>query len=74
MSNELMPAAPLMTVDMYFGTPQTVLPAELKFGALRVADAPTPNHLSVVAQLFVHCERTFSSESWGECGCRHSMS
>jgi Uma2 family endonuclease len=48
-----MPAAPLMTVDMYFRTPQTVLPSELKFGALRVADARSPNHQSVVAQLFV---------------------
>jgi len=48
-----MPAAPLMTVDTYFRTPQTVLPAELKFGALRVSDAPNPNHQSVVAQMFV---------------------
>jgi len=48
-----MPAAPLMTVDMYFKTPQTVLPAELKFGVLRVADAPNPKHQSAVAQLFV---------------------
>ena len=53
MSNEPMPAAPLMTVDEYFRTPQTVLPAELKFGILHVADAPNPNHQSAVAQLFV---------------------
>jgi len=48
-----MPAAPLMTVDMYFRTPQTVLPAELKYGILHVSDAPNPKHQSVVAQLFV---------------------
>jgi Uma2 family endonuclease len=43
----------LMTVDDYFRTPETVLPAELKYGILHVSDAPTPNHQSVVAQLFV---------------------
>ena len=43
----------LMTVDEYFRTPETVLPAELRFGILRVSDAPNPNHQSVVAQLFV---------------------
>jgi Uma2 family endonuclease len=43
----------LMTVDEYFRTPETVLPAELKYGILHVSDAPTPNHQSVVAQFFV---------------------
>lgn len=48
-----MAAAPrLMTVDDYFATPETVLPAELAFGVLRVADAPTPRHQSVVMDLF----------------------
>jgi Uma2 family endonuclease len=49
-----MAAAPkLMTVDDYFNTPETVKPMELIFGALRVAEAPTPRHQSAVADLFV---------------------
>ena len=49
-----MAAAPrLMTIDDYFSTPETVEPAELAFGVLRVADAPTPRHQSAVAQLFL---------------------
>jgi len=48
-----MAAAPnLMTVDEYFRTPETVLPAELRFGVLHVAEAPTPRHQSAVANLF----------------------
>jgi Uma2 family endonuclease len=47
-------AAPtLMTVDEYFGTPETVLPMELVFGVLRVAEAPAPRHQSAVANLFL---------------------
>src|SRR5437763_1828880 len=46
-------AAPrLMTVDEYFGTPETALPAELKFGVLYVRESPTPRHQSAVADLF----------------------
>jgi Uma2 family endonuclease len=41
-----------MTVDDYFNTPETAKPRELVFGALRVADAPTPRHQAAVAQLF----------------------
>ena len=49
-----MAAAPrLMTVDDYFNTPETVQPMELVYGALRVADAPTPRHQSAVADLFL---------------------
>ena len=47
-----MAAPQLMTVDEYFRTPETVLPAELRFGVLRVAEAPTPRHQSAVASLF----------------------
>jgi Uma2 family endonuclease len=42
-----------MTVDEYFRTPETLRPAELAYGILRVADAPTPRHQQAVAQLFV---------------------
>jgi Uma2 family endonuclease len=48
-----MAAAPrLMTVAEYFRTPESLLPAELAFGVFRVADAPTPRHQSMVANLF----------------------
>jgi Uma2 family endonuclease len=39
-----------MTVDQYFKTPETVKPMELIFGAVRVAEAPTPFHQSAVLQ------------------------
>ena len=47
-----MAAPKLMTVDEYLRTPETVLPAELRFGVLRVAESPTPRHQSAVARIF----------------------
>jgi Uma2 family endonuclease len=52
-SANAMPAPKLMTVDEYFRTPETLLPAELRFGVLHVAEAPAPRHQSAVANLFV---------------------
>src|SRR5262245_13567220 len=40
-----------MTTAEYFQTPETVLPRELAYGALRVADAPTTSHQRVVLDL-----------------------
>lgn len=51
------PAPPLMTVDEYFRTPETVTPAELVFGVVRVAESPSPRHQSAVADLFLALER-----------------
>ena len=48
-----MAAPKLMTVDDYFRTPETVLPAELRFGELLVREAPTARHQSAVANLFL---------------------
>jgi Uma2 family endonuclease len=48
-----MAAPKLMTVDEYLRTPETVLPAELKYGILRVAESPSPRHQSAVANLFL---------------------
>ncbi|HVZ20264.1 MAG TPA: Uma2 family endonuclease [Vicinamibacterales bacterium] len=47
-----MAAPTTMTVDEYFRTPETVLPAELRYGVLHVADAPAPRHQAAVAGLF----------------------
>ena len=41
-----------MTVEEYLRTPETVRPQELIYGALRVADAPLPQHQRAVACLF----------------------
>lgn len=50
-------AAPkLMTLADYLATPETVLPAELAFGVLRVSEAPTARHQSAVANLFRHLD------------------
>jgi hypothetical protein len=38
-----------MTTDEYLMTPETVLPQELIYGVLRVAEAPTPRHQGAVA-------------------------
>ena len=47
------PAPRIMTTSEYFRTPETVTPAELIYGTLRVADAPTPRHQSVLLDLGV---------------------
>ena len=47
------PAPPLMTVNDYFNTPETVKPMELIFGAVRVAESPTPRHQAAVSHLFL---------------------
>lgn len=40
-----------MTIAEYFQTPETVLPRELAFGVLRVADAPSTSHQRIVRDL-----------------------
>lgn len=46
------PAPPLMTLDVYCKTPETVKPMELARGVLRVAESPTARHQSAVMDLF----------------------
>ena len=50
-----------MTTAEYFATPETVLPAELAYGVMRVADAPAVRHQRMVGELFkaldAHVER-----------------
>lgn len=43
-----MAPVPRMTTDEYLSTPETVQPQELIYGVLRVAEAPTPRHQSIV--------------------------
>jgi len=46
------PARPLITLDTYLKTPETVKPMELARGVLRVADSPSAFHQAVVIELF----------------------
>ena len=43
--------AGLMTTVEYFKTPETVVPQELIFGELRVAESPSVSHQRVVRDL-----------------------
>ncbi len=42
-----------MTLYEYFQTPETVMPQELIFGAMRVAESPSPIHQHIVGNLFL---------------------
>ena len=42
-----------MTTMEYLQTPETVLPRELAYGVLRVADAPSISHQRMVGELFL---------------------
>ena len=42
-----------MTTQEYLPTPETVLPRELAYGVLRVADAPCASHQRVVVELLL---------------------
>ncbi len=44
-----MAPAPALTTDQYFRTPESLLPTELIFGNLRVAESPTVWHQQAVA-------------------------
>lgn len=43
-----MAPAPMLTTDEYLRTPETLLPAELVYGALRVAESPSVRHQQAV--------------------------
>lgn len=42
-----------MTIEEYFATPESVLPTELAYGVLRVADSPVVRHQRVVRDLTI---------------------
>jgi Uma2 family endonuclease len=53
MEAHAMAPAPLLTVDDYFRTPETLQPTELIYGALRVAEAPTVRHQQAVGEFYL---------------------
>lgn len=55
-----------MTTAEYFLTPESVLPRELAYGVLRVADAPTVPHQRVVGELFLSMTRHVRERRLGE--------
>jgi len=56
----------LMTLEEYLRTPESVLPQELIYGSLRVADAPLPQHQRAVAQLFRALDEHVTKHALGE--------
>jgi Uma2 family endonuclease len=60
-----MTPAPTLTVDDYFRTPESNLPQELAYGVWRVADAPTPQHQSIVFAFGLALDRLVRSRQLG---------
>lgn len=54
-----------MTLQEYLATPESVAPQELIFGALRVADSPSPAHQTTVAALFLALHEHASARALG---------
>jgi len=48
-----MALAPRLTTDEYLKTPETLQPTEVIYGALRVADSPTPRHQQAVGSFYL---------------------
>lgn len=55
-----------MTVEEYLRTPESVLPQELVYGTLRIADAPLPPHQRAVARLFLALDGHVTDHVLGE--------
>lgn len=55
-----------MTLQEYLRTPETVVPQELAYGHLRVADVPLPNHQRAVARLFRALDDHVTDNNLGE--------
>lgn len=48
-----MAAAPALTADQYFRTPEMLRPAELAYGVLRVSEAPSVQHQQAVGAFYL---------------------
>jgi hypothetical protein len=57
-----------MTLQEYLGTPETVVPQELIYWAVRVADSPTPAHQEAVAAVFLALHEHVSARNPAEAG------
>lgn len=55
-----------MTTNEYLATPETVLPAELAFGVMRVAEAPVVRHQRVVRDLTIRLTSFTQERGLGE--------
>jgi Uma2 family endonuclease len=55
-----------MTTAEYLDTPETVLPRELAYGVLRVADAPSVSHQRVVRELTIVLQAIVRERMLGE--------
>jgi Uma2 family endonuclease len=55
-----------MTTAEYFQTPETVLPCELAYGVLRVAEAPTTTHQRAVRDLLLAMDPYVREQRLGE--------
>ena len=56
----------MMTTADYLATPETVRPAELAYGVLRVADAPAVRHQRVVRELTIRLSALTTERGLGE--------
>lgn len=61
-----MAPAPLLTVDEYFRTPETLRPTELIYGALRVAEAPSVRHQQAVGAFYFELTRHVRAHRLGQ--------
>ena len=55
-----------MTTAEYLQTPETMLPCELAYGVLRVADAPSVSHQRMVGELFLSLTAFLRERRLGE--------
>ena len=58
----------LMTTEEYLNTPETLVPTELIYGILRVADSPMPRHQAAVGDFYLalapHVRDNHLGEMW----------
>ncbi len=60
-----MAPAPRLTVQEYLRTPETVIPQELIYGQMRVADAPTPRHQATLFRIALSLHEHVSTRDLG---------
>jgi Uma2 family endonuclease len=53
LEKSVMAPAPLLTTDEYLRTPETLVPAELVYGAFRVAESPSVRHQQAVGAFYL---------------------